>query len=706
MIIALILLGALGIIFGAFLAFASKIFYVWEDPRIAQVRDELAGANCGGCGFASCDAAAAAIVARRAEPDVCVAGTAEGTEVVAEIMGLAVGVKEPILAESSCYGGLRARERYRYAGVMDCRAAYQIFHGEKDCERGCLGFGTCVRSCPFDAITMGDEGLPVFDPEKCRGCGTCEEICPKGIIDVISSSTKILRFNREEDCLAPCRQACPAQIDIPRYLEYIKDGRYEDAIKTLKERNPFILSCGRVCPHPCEEICRRAIEDEPLAINQLKRFVADYEMNTGKHVPVTVAPDTGHKIAVIGGGPGGLSCAYFLRRLGHSVTVFEQNPKLGGMLYYGIPEYRLPKKILDWEIQGILDLGVEARTEVEYGKDIDLESLVADGYEAVFFGIGAWGNTTLRLEGEDTIEGVVGGIEFLGKQGLELPNPVGEKVGIIGGGNTAIDSARTALRLGSKEVTIIYRRTKLEMPANYEEIKAAEAEGINFLFLASPNKLISDENGKLTHLEYLKMELGEPDESGRRRPIPIEGSETILPLDNLIAAIGQYADFNFLEGDQGLKDVEVSRYDTIDGDEDTGQTNIPYVFVGGDSFTGPGLAVAAIGSGRQAARAIHLYVSGEEVDAPPNRLRGYIEGTLFDMPYVVDILEQTEPKNRVHHHELEVSQRIDSMVEVDQTISEGEARQEASRCLKCGLTCFGGIVYGVEKESEEQKAAA
>ena len=705
MITALILLGVLGIIAGAFLAAASKIFYVWEDPKIAQVRDELAGANCGGCGLASCDAAANAIVAKRAEPDVCVAGSAEGTEAVAEIMGLAVGVKEPILAESSCYGGLRARERYRYAGVMDCRAAYQLFHGEKDCERGCLGFGTCVRSCPFDAITMGEEGLPVFDPEKCRGCGNCEKVCPKGIISVISSSTKILRFNQEEDCLAPCRQACPAQIDIPRYIEYIKDGRYEDAIKTLKERNPFILSCGRVCPHPCEEICRRAIEDEPLAINQLKRFVADYEMNTGQHIPVTVAPDTGHKIAVIGGGPGGLSCAYFLRRLGHSVTVFEQNPKLGGMLYYGIPEYRLPKKILDWEIQGILDLGVEAKTEVEYGKDIDLESLVADGYEAVFFGIGAWGNTTLRLEGEDTIEGVIGGIQFLARQGLGLPNPIGEKVGIIGGGNTAIDSARTALRLGSKEVTIIYRRTKLEMPANYEEIKAAEAEGINFLFLASPSKLISDENGKLTHLEYLKMELGEPDESGRRRPIPIEGSETILPLDNLIAAIGQYADFNFLEGDKGLKDVEVSRYDTIDGDEDTGQTNIPYVFVGGDSLTGPGLAVEAIGSGRQAARAIHLYVTGQEVTVPENRLRGFIEGTLFDMPYVVDILEQTEQHKRVKHHEHEVSERIHSMEEVDLTISEEEAIEEASRCLKCGLTCFGTIVYGVEKESQEQKAA-
>ncbi|HIE27809.1 TPA: FAD-dependent oxidoreductase [Candidatus Poribacteria bacterium] len=705
MIIALILLGALGIIFGVFLAVASKVFYVWEDPKISEVREELAGANCGACGFAGCDAAAVAIASRRAEPDICVAGGQEVAEAVAAVMGLAVGVKEPILAESFCYGGLRARERYRYTGIMDCRAAYQLFHGEKDCEIGCLGFGTCVRSCPFDAITMGKEGFPLFNPEKCRGCGNCEEACPKGIISVISSSTKILRFNQEEDCLAPCRQACPAQIDIPRYIEYIKDGRYEDAIKTLKERNPFILSCGRVCPQPCEDICRRAIKDEPLAINQLKRFVADYEMNTGHHVPVTVAPDTGHKIAVIGGGPAGLSCAYFLRRLGHSVTIFEQNPKLGGMLYYGIPEYRLPKKILDWEIQGILGIGIEAKTEVEFGKDIDLESLIADGYEAVFISVGAWNNTTLRLEGEDTIEGVIGGIEFLGRQGLGLPNPVGERVGVIGGGNTAIDSARTALRLGAKEVTIIYRRTRLEMPANYEEIKAAEAEGINFLFLASPNRLISDENGKLTHLEYLKMELGEPDESGRRRPIPIEGSETILPLDNLIVAIGQYSDFSFIESDEGFKDVALTRYNTIDGDENTGQSNIPYIFVGGDALTGPGLAVEAIGSGRQAARAIHLYVTGQEVTAPPNRLRGFIEGTIFDMPYVVDILERTEPHKRVRHHELEVSERIDSMVEVDQTISEEEAREEASRCLKCGLTCFGTIVYGVEREAKEKRVA-
>jgi NADPH-dependent glutamate synthase beta subunit-like oxidoreductase/Pyruvate/2-oxoacid:ferredoxin oxidoreductase delta subunit len=692
MITALIFLGVLGIIAGAVLAIASKVFYVWEDPKVTRIRDSLAGANCGGCGFASCDDAASTIASGRAGPDTCVAGGQEVAEAVAAIIGLSVGVKEPVLAESSCVGGLRARERYRYTGVLDCRAAYQLFHGEKDCERGCLGFGTCVRSCPFDAIAMGKEGIPVFDPEKCRGCGICEKVCPKGIISVISSSTKILRFNQEEDCVAPCRQACPAQIDIPRYIEYIKDGRYEDAIKTLKERNPFILSCGRVCPHPCEEICRRSIEDEPLAINQLKRFVADYEMNTGRHVPVTVAPDTGHKIAVIGGGPAGLSCAYFLRRLGHSVTVFEKNPKLGGMLYYGIPEYRLPKEILDWEIQGILDLGVEARTKVEFGKDFDLESLVAAGYEAIFLSVGAWGNTMLRLEGEDTIKGVIGGIQFLGRQGLGLPNPIGERVGVIGGGNTAIDSARTALRLGAKEVTIIYRRTKLEMPANYEEIKAAEAEGVKFLFLAAPNRLISDENGKLTHLEYLKMELGEPDESGRRRPIPIDGSETLLPLDNLIAAIGQYPDLSFIDSGRRLKDIKTTRQSTIVADEYTSQTDILYVYAGGDALTGPGLAVEAIGSGRQAARAIHLYVTGQEVTVPPNRLCGFIEGTLFDMPYVVDILDEMEPQKRVKHHELEVSERIHSMVEVDQTIDEAEARAEASRCLKCGLTCFGAVV--------------
>ena len=705
MITALIFLGILGVIAGAVLAVASKVFYVWEDPKIARIRDALAGANCGGCGFASCDAAADAIASGRGEPDLCVAGGDEVAESVAAIVGLSVGVKEPVLAESSCQGGLRAREKYRYTGVLDCRAAYQLFHGEKDCERGCLGFGTCVKNCPFDAITMGKEGIPVFDPEKCRGCGVCEEVCPKGIISVISSSTKILRFNQEEDCLAPCRQACPAQIDIPRYIEYIKDRRYEDAIKTLKERNPFIISCGRVCPYPCEEICRRAIEDEPIAINPLKRFVADYEMNTGRHVPVTVAPDTGHKIAVIGGGPAGLSCAYFLRRLGHSVTVFEKNPKMGGMLYYGIPEYRLPKEMLDWEIQGILDLGIEARTKVEFGKDFDLESLVAAGYEAVFLAVGAWNNTTLRLEGEDTIEGVIGGIEFLGRQGLGIPNPVGEKVGVIGGGNTAVDSARTALRLGAKEVTIIYRRTKLEMPANYEEVKAAQEEGIQFLFLAAPNKLISDEDGKLTQLEYLKMELGEPDDSGRRRPIPIEGSETMLPLDNLIVAIGQYPDLSFIESGRRIKDLEITRYNTIVANEDTGQTDILYIFAGGDALTGPGLAVEAIGSGRQAARAIHLYITGQEVTAPPNRLRGFIEGTLFDMPYVIDILEQTEQHDRVEHHELEAFERTHSMEEVDLTISEEEAIEEASRCLKCGLTCFGTVIYGIEKKSQEQKAA-
>jgi len=320
-------------------------------------------------------------------------------------------------------------------------------------------------------------------------------------------------------------------------------------------------------------------------------------------VPCT--PDTGKKIAVIGGGPAGLSCAFFLRRLGHSVTIFDMMPKLGGMIRYGIPEYRLPKKVLEWEIEGILNLGIEAKTNVKFGYDFDLGSLIASGYDAIFLGIGAWKDYSLRIEGED-LEGCYTGIDFLTKfsttqQGdSNLIIPIGKKCAVIGGGNTAIDCVRTLIRLGAEEVSIVYRRTRNEMPANLVEIEAAEHEGVKFNFLAAPNKVIGDEDGKVIGLEYLKMELGEPDASGRRRPVPVEGSETVLDIDMLITAIGQGPDVSFKENGKRMAELATTRWDTIDSaNPETLQTNIPYIFTGGDSATGASLVVEGIGGGEK-----------------------------------------------------------------------------------------------------------
>ena len=673
-------LGALcGIVLGA----ASRIFYVWEDPRIAEVEATFSGANCGGCGYAGCSAAAVAVVGGKAPPSVCVVGGAESAEGAAAVMGMEVGMAEPLKSYNTCTGGNRAANKFEYVGVNTCSALSAMAGGQRECTVGCVGAGDCVRACMFGALDMGPDGFPVVYKDKCVGCGVCEQICPKGIMNVQTASQRILHFNQSDDRLAPCRQTCPAEIDIPKYITQIREGDYEGAVTTIRERNPLLLACGRVCPHPCEDNCRRGIEDDPVSINQLKRFAADFEMNAGKRLPVPVAPATDKRVAVIGGGPAGLTCAFFLARLGHSVTIFEAMPHLGGMLRYGIPEYRLPKKVLDWEIDGILNLGVEARTNMRIGRDFDMNSLEAEGFDAVFLGIGAWQDSSLRVEGEN-LDGAYTGIDFLSRLADGEKIPTGKSAVIIGGGNTAIDCTRNLLRLGVEKVYIVYRRTRNEMPANAVEIDAAEEEGVQFQFLAAPVRVVGDENGKVTHLEYLKMELGEPDASGRRRPVPIEGSETLIQTDMVITAIGQSPDISFTEGiKEQVGELKTTRWNTFDVDPATLQSNIPHVFAAGDAATGPSLVVTAIGGGRRAARSIHQYVMGESVDADPRELnKDLIAETIFDqVPGVVKSQRTPMP-------ELPVKERIDSFIEVDQVLTEKSALGESNRCLHCCLTCY------------------
>ena len=331
------------------------------------------------------------------------------------------------------------------------------------------------------------------------------------------------------DCVAPCHLTCPANVDIQGYLALIANGQYLEALKLVKECCPMPLVIGRICPHSCETECRRQKVDEPVCINFAKRFLGDYERNNYKKLIICLPEPSGYRVAVVGGGPAGLSAAYYLRQKGHEVTIFEAMPELGGQLRYGIPDYRLPKHILDLEIESILQVGIEAKTNVAMEKDVTFDSLFAEGYSAIFLGIGCWGYRNLRIPGEE-LYGVIEGTKFLTDVSLRKNVELGNSVIVIGGGNTAIDAARTALRLGAKNVAIYYRRSRVEMPALAAEVDAAEEEGIEINILVAPSRLIG-QNSKLKQLEFIRMELSEKDSSGRRRPVQIPGSEkTRRPL--------------------------------------------------------------------------------------------------------------------------------------------------------------------------------
>ena len=678
MLQGMLTIGGIGLVAAFLLGIASRIFYVPVDPAVQEIAEALPGANCGACGFPGCSSAAKAIAKGKAKPEVCLAGGAEAPLAVAEVLGVTVELKEPDIARVGCwYNAEKADTKFRYEGVRDCRAAMMLFGGSKVCEIGCVTLGTCVAVCPFDALSLGDKGLPEVNPNLCTGCGICVETCPKRIITLTSQTRRSQHLYRTDECTAPCQRTCPAGINIPAYISAIREGNYRRAIEVIKETNPLPLTCGRVCPHPCEDICRLGKVTDPVNINHLKRFVADLEMQSGQRITPYKAPDTGKKVAVVGGGPAGLTCAYYLARYGHRPAILEPMPTLGGMLRYGIPEYRLPKEILDWEIEGILQMGVEVRTNVRMGKDFTIKSLREKGFDAIFLGSGAWDSRGLGVDGED-LEGILPGTHFLIDRGLGEETPVGEKVAIIGGGNTAIDAARTCWRLGAKDVTVIYRRSRKEMPASDIEIEEAEKEGVKFHFLAAPTRLIGD-NGRLTYLEYIEMELGEPDESGRRRPVPKPQTEKVIPVDNVIAAIGQFPVTDFLKEDG----VATTKWNTIEvKDEKTGETNLEGVFAGGDAVTSASTAVEAIGAGRRAARSIHQYLNSEPISPP--------EAVITRDSHLPDVeeLRSVPVSERAKMPELTVEERRENFVEVERGLDEKAAHREAERCLRCGLICY------------------
>ncbi len=422
----------------------------------------------------------------------------------------------------------------------------------------------------------------------------------------------------------PCVQGCPVEIDIPAFIKYIAQGNFQAAIEKIKEKNNLPAVCGRVCPQEtqCEIKCVRSKKGEPVAIGRLERFAADWEMrqkeNNGKKVTPDLASSSLPQVAVVGSGPAGLTAAADLVKLGYRVTIFEALHSSGGVLRYGIPEFRLPKHILETEIRNIEKLGVKICPNVLIGKTLTIENLLKDEFLAVFVGIGAGLPHFLHIPGEN-LDGVYSASEFLTRVNLmkayqfpqyDTPIKIGRKVGVIGGGNVAMDSARVALRLGADEVTVIYRRSRKEMPAREEEIKNAEEEGVKFYLLTTPVAFLGDEKRGLTRVRCLRMRLGEPDESGRRRPIPIKGSEFHLDLDTVVVAIGQGANPLLTQGTPGLR---LNRWGYIDTKEGDGQTSIPQVFAGGDIVTGAATVIAAMGAGKRAAQGIHEYLqSGQK----------------------------------------------------------------------------------------------
>ena len=478
---------------------------------------------------------------------------------------------------------------------------------------------------------------------------------------------------------APCTEACPSHLDIPGYVEKIKLGQLPEALEIIRRDCPMPGTIGRVCVRPCESHCRRGLLDEPIAIKYLKRAAADYELEHDWEPKIPKRPFKEEKVAIVGAGPAGLSCAYYLGLRGYRSTLFEALPEPGGMAAVGIPEYRLPKRVLRREIQLVEKLGAEIRCNVRVGKDITLDQIIAQGYKAVFLATGAHESMKMRCEGEDEgYEGYMAGIVFLREIAQGRIPLKGNRIVVIGGGNVALDCVRSALRIGFKDVNLVYRRTEAEMPADEEEIRDARAEGVKFHFLTQPIKILA-ENGKVTGLECLRMRLGEPDQSGRARPVPVEGSNFVLKADAVVAAIGQTCNLDYLKSAQG---IELTKWNTLVVDRSTLRVDETPLFGGGDCVSGPLTLIAALADGKKAARFIAQYL--EKGHCSPED-QDYMEGLMARLGVFgpQEKMPIVGGKKRVEMRQLDPSTRVNSFEEVELGFTVPQALEEASRCLRC-----------------------
>jgi len=525
-----------------------------------------------------------------------------------------------------------------------------------------------------------------IDVDKCTGCGECSIVCPVDLSNEYDwgLSSKKATFKLYPQAIpgayainkkdkAPCRLACPAGLNVQGYIQMVGEGKYEQALNIIMEDLPLPGVLGRICPHGCEDACRRCDVDNPVAIRNLKRLAAD--SFDPRDIKIECLPARKEKIAIIGSGPAGLSAAYQLAKKGILSTIFEALPQTGGMLRVGIPSHRLPRDILDQEIELITNLGVEIKTNTPLGPDLSVDDLLNNGYRAVYLAMGAHKGINLGIPGEKS-EGVQQGVDFLREVNLKGTAPAGKKIAIVGGGNVAIDVSRSAVRLGAEEVNIIYRRTRDEMPAWEEEIQAAEDEGVKIIYLSAPQEILTS-NGKVTGLRCIKMELGEPDSSGRRRPVPIPGSEYDLEIDQLIPAIGQTPDLSALEDDENLN---FSKWGTVDVDPISYYTEKEGVFAGGDLQTGPWVAIGAIAAGKEAAESILRYI--DNLDMIEGR-----EPVEAKVPEYRPIPDDIKTESRGKIKELPIEERSGNFNEVELGYDEETGSAEAGRCLNCGYCC-------------------
>lgn len=557
-------------------------------------------------------------------------------------------------------------------------------------------YGACGM-CAVEVLDDGD-GKPL--PKLLRACsakamnGYVVRYDTERVLQARKIALELLMSDHTGDCVAPCSLACPAGTDCQGYVKQIAQGDYHKAMQIVKEKLPLPASIGRVCPHPCEMQCRRGLVEAPISIAFLKAFAADRDLERDTY-RAQCAPDSGKRVAVVGGGPAGLTAAYFLRRKGHAVTVLDAAQKMGGMLRYGIPAYRLPKAVLDREIAEIAAMGVTMQNDVRLGKDISLEQL-RSAYDAVILAMGAWQSMQMGCVGED-LSGVIGGITFLhdisSGEGAR-PDLHGKSVAVCGGGNTAMDACRSAVRCGAENVYVIYRRTREEMPADPVEIEESIEEGVVYKYLTNPAEILG-ENGKVSAVKLQIMELGEPDASGRRSPIPVAGAFEVLPVDMVIMAIGQ----KLLP--EGLEDIKLTRKGTIAANEATFATNLENVFAIGDATNrGADIAIAAIGEANRCA---------EVVDSALRGAMQPVKQPFFSKRVVTaEMLADREKIARCKMPTRDAAVRRCDFEEINLGLTEEIAKTEAKRCLECGCHDYADcklIRYANQQEIHPERLA-